>query len=303
MEIKVNIIKIMFCKSNYLLLVIGVLTCNFTGFGKNCCPCGKKEKKPLPKEVQSGEAGWFPVEIVDNIELLVPAGGNEPLKHFFKTKEYFKDLFKIATDACKDCVVSMDNDVSFYYVDMKLGYVGAQEQQKIDKIIFTKYDIREPIELCQKHNKCSENGCGEKVYCLLNCRCVHFLCEKHFNSFFEKKGNKVKKAFFCKNCNKILCGMCQKGVDNHVLVYDNKKGRSYLCKNKYEIYYEGITSDDEYEFGYQEDAQAPTKKQDNIRRCSSFNKLVNVAVFNKLKKTNENLLPGKNDIIKKYKEI
>ena len=197
----------------------------------------------------------------------------------------------------------MNNDVSFYYVDMKLGYAGEQEQQKIDKIIFTKYDIREPIELCQKHNKCSENGCDEKVYCLLNCRRVHFLCEKHFNSFFEKKGNKVKKAFFCKNCNKILCGMCQEGVDNHVLVYDNKKGRSYLCKNKNEIYYEGITSDDEYEFGYQEDDQDTTKKQNKIIRRRSFNKLVNVGVFNKLMGTNEILVLNEDDISENYKEI
>ena len=97
--------------------------------------------------------------------------------------------------------------------------------------------------------------------------------------------------------------MCQEGVDNHVLVYDNKKGRSYLCKNKNEIYYEGITSDDEYEFGYQEDDQDTTKKQNKIIRRRSFNKLVNVGVFNKLMGTNEILVLNEDDISENYKEI
>ncbi|MBQ2350000.1 MAG: hypothetical protein II393_01845 [Cytophagales bacterium] len=130
---------------------------------------------------------------------------------------------------------------------MKLGYVDEQQPQKIDKIIFTKYDIKEPIKLCPKHNKCSENSCKEKIYCLL--QCWHFLCETHFNSFFEKKGNKFKKAFFCKNCKKILCGMCKKEVDNHVFGYDKKKGRSCICKNKNEIYYEGKEKEHTPEIG------------------------------------------------------
>ena len=79
---------------------------------------------------------------------------------------------------------------------MKLGYVDEQQPQKIDKIIFTKYDIKEPIKLCPKHNKCSENGCNEKIYCLL--QCGHFLCETHFNNFLEKKVIRLKRHSFVK---------------------------------------------------------------------------------------------------------
>ncbi|MBQ2350004.1 MAG: hypothetical protein II393_01865 [Cytophagales bacterium] len=239
----------MFCKSNYLLLVIGVLTFNFTGFGKNCCPCGKKEKEDFIK-VQS-EKVYLPIRtcsIGNFLNEVVQKTNQQGIKEYYTNickdlskehaSKYLNEAFSLATGACNVCTLEGDEnakELSFVYMAPFFSiYLNNEDvnQEKIDFV--TGILSTQKMIICDSHSKCSEKDCKTEIAYLLSCG--HFLCETHFCNYLEVND---KKLFVCPRCWEVRCSVCADKDKTHVVSSDKENVKYFYCpKANIKIYCE-----------------------------------------------------------------